>query len=129
MARVRSKDTTPEMKLRRALYAAGLRYRLHARELPGKPDIVFRSAKVAIFVHGCFWHQHDGCSRARMPSTRQDYWVPKLEGNAARDEQNQSALQAEGWTVLTLWECETKKGEAIATFVAKVERVIAQGRK
>jgi DNA mismatch endonuclease (patch repair protein) len=106
MARVRSVDTSPEMKVRRALWAAGLRYRLHAGDLPGRPDIVFRGRKLAIFVHGCFWHQHQGCKRARLPSTRIDYWHPKLRRNVERDKQSRSELISAGWRVLVLWECE-----------------------
>lgn len=108
MARVRGKDTKPELKVRRALHAAGLRYRLHAKELPGRPDIVFRSRRVAVFVHGCFWHRHDdpGCKLARMPKSRLEFWAPKLTANAERDRRNIQALTAQGWTVEVVWECD-----------------------
>jgi len=106
MRRVRSKDTGPEMLLRRALWSRGLRYRLHTSELPGKPDIVFRRAQVAVFVHGCFWHSHKDCTRARVPSSRQEYWVPKLKRNTERDGRVQAELVAKGWTVIVAWECE-----------------------
>lgn len=126
MARVRAKDTKPELALRRALHAAGLRFRLHAKELPGRPDVVFRPAKLAIFVHGCFWHGH-GCARAREPATRREYWGPKLAANRARDARDEAALRAAGWTVLTLWECEGAAGrEAVVGEAA--ERVRAARR-
>ena len=109
MARIKSRDTKPEMRVRRALHAAGLRYRLHAKDLAGKPDIVFRGRRIALFVHGCFWHQHPdpNCKLARMPKSKLDFWRPKLEGNRLRDEKNRSTLEAEGWTVIEAWECET----------------------
>lgn len=110
MSRIRGRDTKPEMRVRQALHSAGLRYRLHAKDLPGKPDLVFRSRKVALFVHGCFWHQHPdpNCKLARMPKSKLDFWRPKLEGNRLRDVKNRSALEADGWTVVEVWECETK---------------------
>ena len=107
MARVRSRHTSPELSLRRALHAAGLRYRLHGR-LPGSPDIVLSKARLAIFVHGCFWHSHPACKRARTPSTRQDYWIPKLARNVERDRSSIAALEGLGWRVIVVWECETK---------------------
>lgn len=108
MSRIRSKDTKPEMIVRRMLHGMGYRYRLHAKDLPGKPDIVFRSRKVAIFVHGCFWHNHQdpNCKRAKMPASRQEFWKPKLDANRDRDTRNAQQLEALGWTVLTVWECE-----------------------
>jgi DNA mismatch endonuclease (patch repair protein) len=124
MARIRSTDTSPEMTLRRALHAAGLRYRLHAPELPGRPDIVFRQSKMAIFVHGCFWHSHAECRRSNIPKSRQEYWGPKLERNVARDVRNRELLEATGWTVLTFWECETQDKIALAALVADVQRRI-----
>ncbi len=110
MSRVRGRDTKLEMRVRRALHAAGLRYRLHARDLPGKPDLVFRGRRIALFVHGCFWHQHPdpNCKLSRMPKSKLDFWRPKLEGNRLRDEKTRSALEARGWTVVEVWECETK---------------------
>ncbi|TBZ21001.1 DNA mismatch endonuclease Vsr [Rhizobium leguminosarum bv. viciae] len=110
MSRIRGRDTKPEMRVRRALHAAGLRYRLHEKGLPGKPDLVFRSRRIVLFVHGCFWHQHPdpNCKLSRMPKSKLEFWRPKLEGNRLRDEKNRSALEAEGWTVVEVWECETK---------------------
>ncbi|WP_202814816.1 very short patch repair endonuclease [Aurantimonas coralicida] len=119
MRRVGSKDTTPEIAVRKALWAAGLRYRLHRADLPGKPDIVLPSRRIAIFVHGCFWHRHEGCRRARMPATRQEYWVPKFERNVARDIANETALRDLGWDVRIVWECETKPGQ-LAEFVQDI---------
>lgn len=122
MARVKGRDTRPEMVVRRALYAAGLRYRLQAKELPGRPDIVFRSARLAIFVHGCFWHQHADCKHARMPKTRLDFWQPKLASNVERDARKATHLEALGWKILTLWECETRDAAKVADFVEEVVR-------
>lgn len=113
MALVRSRDTKPEMRVRKALHAAGLRYRLHDRRLPGAPDLVFPSRRIVVFVHGCFWHCHPGCSAARMPKSRLEFWKPKLAGNVERDRRTQDELQALGWTVLVIWECETKSNDAL----------------
>ncbi|MDE2967318.1 MAG: very short patch repair endonuclease [Chloroflexota bacterium] len=104
MAAIRGKDTGPEMHVRRSVHAAGFRFRLHRRSLPGRPDLVFPGFRLAVFVHGCFWHGHD-CLRGRRPRTNTDYWIPKLEGNRQRDERNVSALEEAGWEVFTIWEC------------------------
>lgn len=114
MSLVRGRDTKPEMRVRKALHAAGLRYRLHDRRLPGAPDLVFPSRRVALFVHGCFWHRHPGCAAARLPKSRLDFWKPKLAGNVERDKRNQQALEALGWTVLVIWECETRDPARLA---------------
>ncbi len=106
MARVRSKDSRPEMSVRRLVFALGYRYRLHAKNLPGHPDLVFRSRRKVIFVHGCFWHRHDNCALSRMPKSRLDFWGPKLEGNRKRDQRSIQELIKDGWSVLTIWECE-----------------------
>jgi DNA mismatch endonuclease (patch repair protein) len=106
MARVRSKNTSPEIYVRSSLHKAGLRFRIHRKDLPGTPDIVFPSRRLAIFINGCFWHVHEGCRRARMPSSRPEYWEQKLRKNAERDVGNYAALQASGWNVLVIWECE-----------------------
>jgi DNA mismatch endonuclease (patch repair protein) len=108
MARVRSKNSRPELFVRRLVFALGYRYRLHAMDLPGRPDLVFRKLHKVIFVHGCFWHRHADCALARMPKSRIDFWEPKLEGNRQRDEKNKRTLAREGWNVLTIWECEIK---------------------
>lgn len=107
MAGIRGKDTRPEMILRRGLHARGFRFRLHDRRLPGSPDLVFPGRRSAVFVHGCFWHGH-ACPLFRLPATRQEFWRAKIEGNAARDEAAEAALLAEGWRVLTIWECALK---------------------
>ena len=105
---------TPEMAVRRLLYSLGYRYRLHVKDLPGKPDIVFRRWKKAVFVNGCFWHQHEdlSCKISRIPKTRQDYWIPKLRRNVERDRVAIEILEASGWQVLVIWECELKDIEA-----------------
>ena len=108
MARVRSKNMRPEMVVRKLVFGLGYRYRLHARDLPGCPDLAFRPRKKVIFVHGCFWHRHASCALARMPKSRLDFWGPKLEGNRERDEKNNRNLRREGWKVLTVWECQLK---------------------
>lgn len=106
MGRVRSRDTKPEMMVRRMVHAMGYRYRLHAKDLPGKPDLAFRSRRKVVFVHGCFWHRHPECALARLPKSREDFWVPKLDANRRRDMKNERALRDAGWGVLTIWECE-----------------------
>ena len=109
MSRVRSKDTTPELQIRRLLYRLGYRYRLHRRDLPGVPDVVFPGRKKVIFIHGCFWHQHR-CKRGRrIPATRQDYWIPKLSRNVGRDRANRHKLRKMGWQVLIVWECQIRR--------------------
>ena len=108
MARVRGKDTGPEMRVRRVAHRMGLRYRLHRKDLPGKPDLVFPRYRLTVFVHGCFWHRHPGCARTSTPATRVDFWQTKFDANTARDARQQAALQAAGWRVLVLWECGLK---------------------
>lgn len=113
MRRVKGKDTAPELRVRRVLTRMGVRYRLHRADLPGKPDIVMAGRKLAIFVHGCFWHGH-GCARgSRVPKANRDYWLAKVGRNVSRDETHRAALQALGWRVLTLWECELKDEAAL----------------
>lgn len=110
MARFRAKDTKPEMLVRRALHAAGRRFRLHRKDLPGKPDIVLPRDRSIVLVHGCFWHGHFDCSLARVPKTQTTFWRAKFENNRARDERVRNALQALGWRVIEIWECEAKSG-------------------
>jgi DNA mismatch endonuclease (patch repair protein) len=107
MRRIRPKDTTPEMCVRRLVHGLGFRYRLHCRDLPGKPDLVFRTRKKVIFVNGCFWHRHPGCPYAYTPKTRVEFWTAKLDGNRMRDLRNLEVLEKQGWKALTVWECET----------------------
>lgn len=109
MASIRSRNTTPELAVRKLIWGLGFRYRLHSRAVPGKPDIVLRKHKKAIFVHGCFWHQHKRCPDGRKPKSSQSYWLPKLERNVARDRAAQKELRRLGWKTLTLWECEIGK--------------------
>ena len=113
MARVRGKNTRPEMIVRKLVFAAGYRYRLHVHKLPGSPDLVFPSRKKVIFVHGCFWHRHDNCALSRIPKSRVDFWSDKLNGNKARDNQNRTRLMDAGWQVLVLWECELDDREML----------------
>jgi len=104
MSRVRGQNTAPELKVRRGLHALGLRFRLHSRELPGRPDLVLQRFRTAVFVHGCFWHGHK-CHLSVMPATRQVFWRQKIEGNIARDQAALVALHAAGWRVVVIWEC------------------------
>lgn len=117
MSRVRSKNTSPEILVRSSFHKAGLRFRIHRKDLPGNPDIVFPSRRIALFVNGCFWHGHEGCKRARIPASRREYWEGKLRRNVARDAANYALLESAGWRVVVLWECELTGGrieEAIA---------------
>ena len=118
MGRIRGRNTGPEMTVRRLLHALGYRYRLHGRELPGKPDIVFRNRKVAVFVHGCFWHRHD-CGLAYVPKTRPDFWRRKFEGNVARDQRTTRELEATGWRVVVVWECQLSDLTALGRTLAR----------
>lgn len=108
MQAVKGKDTTPEMVVRRLLHAQGYRYRLHRKDLPGTPDIVFPSRRKAIFVHGCFWHSHH-CPKGRPPKSKAHYWGPKLASNVERDARKLAALHEAGWQTITVWECETRR--------------------
>ena len=107
MARVRDKNSKPELIVRRATHALGYRFRLHRRNLPGTPDLVFPRLRKAIFVHGCFWHRHRGCSRTTTPKTRAEYWQRKFAANVERDARKKRQLRALGWSVLVVWECKT----------------------
>lgn len=118
MAAVRSKDTKPEMLVRRLLHKSGYRYRLHRPDLPGKPDLVLPSRKKVIFVHGCFWHQHD-CAFSHVPKSNLSYWAPKLLRNQARDREHIAALRAAGWKCLVLWECQLTKPDRLLRRLTK----------
>lgn len=113
MARIRSKNTRPELLVRKLVFSLGYRYRLHARDLPGNPDLVFRKLRKVIFIHGCFWHLHETCGLARLPKSRLDFWAPKLKGNKQRDQRNKRALRKGGWKVLTVWECQLTNVERL----------------
>jgi DNA mismatch endonuclease (patch repair protein) len=116
MAGIKSKNTKPELALRHALHAKGLRYRLHSKSIPGKPDMVFPRHRAAVFVNGCFWHGHD-CKYFKLPATRTDFWEKKINGNQARDRVVTALLKDEGWRQLTVWECSLR-GKGSATVVA-----------
>jgi DNA mismatch endonuclease (patch repair protein) len=109
MSRISGKDTKPELRLRSLLHRAGYRFRLHKSDLPGKPDIVLPRFHTAIFVNGCFWHRHQGCSKAYTPSTRADFWTAKFDATVARDAKKTAQLQSAGWNVITVWECELQR--------------------
>lgn len=108
MSRIKGKDTKPEMLVRRFLFAQGLRYRLHVKTLPGKPDIVLPKYKTVIFIHGCFFHGHEGCRYFKVPATRTEWWLDKIDGNKKRDIEAERKLTELGWKVITVWECELK---------------------
>lgn len=114
MSRVKSADTTPEMAVRHLVFGMGYRYRLHDKRLPGKPDLVFPGRRKILFVNGCFWHGHEGCRYARLPKTHVDFWRAKIEHNRTRDRENVALLEADGWKVLTVWQCELKSIEKLA---------------
>jgi DNA mismatch endonuclease (patch repair protein) len=113
MRLIRSKDTKPELLVRSLTHRLGYRFRLHRKDLPGHPDLVFVSSKKIIFVHGCFWHQHSRCVDGRLPKTRKSYWTPKLQRNKQRDKQNRAKLKRRGWRYLVVWDCETLNREAL----------------
>lgn len=108
MASVKAQGTKPEMAVRRALHRLGYRYRLHRKDLPGRPDLLFVAKRKVLFVNGCFWHFHNGCPRAKFPKSNRDFWVSKLERNRRRDADNMASLRELGWDVYTVWECELK---------------------
>ena len=118
MRRVKGRNTTPELAVRRALTRLGARYRLHRKDLPGKPDIVLPGRRLAIFAHGCFWHGHDCARGARVPKQNRDYWVGKVARNRARDAANREALTVLGWRVETIWECDLKDADALSERLA-----------
>ncbi|NEX92973.1 very short patch repair endonuclease [Caulobacter sp. 17J65-9] len=109
MAGIRGRDTTPELLIRRALHRAGFRFRLNVRSLPGTPDIVLPKYRAAIFIHGCFWHRHEGCRYATHPATRPEFWAQKFQQNVERDARARALLKQAGWRVATIWECGTRK--------------------
>lgn len=113
MAKIGSKDTRPELALRRALHKQGLRFRLHAKQLPGKPDLTFPRFKTIVFVHGCFWHRHLACSVASVPKSNTEYWLDKFNKNIKRDREVKQKLEALGWRVIVVWECELRSRESV----------------
>jgi DNA mismatch endonuclease (patch repair protein) len=115
MALVRSKDTKPELTVRKLVFSMGFRYRIHGSGLPSKPDLVFSRKKKAIFVHGCFWHRHLGCKKATTPASNTEYWLPKFIRTVERDKESLEALRSMGWKTLVVWECELKDMDALAS--------------
>ena len=115
MSKVKGKNTKPELIVRSLIHQLGFRFRLHAKDLPGNPDLVFRSSRKAIFVHGCFWHRHDDptCKLSRLPKSRLDFWLPKLEANQRRDTLNIAQLQAQEWHALVIWECQLRDRQSL----------------
>ncbi|WP_289032758.1 very short patch repair endonuclease [uncultured Roseibium sp.] len=125
MRRIRSRDMKPEMIVRKLVHSMGYRYRLHRKDLPGKPDLVFGPRKAVVFVHGCFWHQHT-CRDGRLPKSNTSYWHAKLEQNVVRDAKVRSELEQAGWTVLVVWECQTKNVEELKERISTFLEVDAQ---
>lgn len=122
MSRIRSKDTLPEMTVRRAFWAAGLRYHLHDKRLPGNPDLVFPGRRTVVFIHGCFWHCHEECGNFRIPKTRTEWWTAKLGRNKTRDVDVRAQLETMGWNVVVIWECETADPKQLAILTEKLKR-------
>lgn len=120
MSMIKGKNTKPEMLVRSVCHELGLRYRLHRKDLPGKPDLVFPKHRLCIFVNGCFWHRHPGCKYAYTPKSRLYFWLPKLAKNVERDLDAQQALNARGWRVVVIWECRTKSREVLRTEIQKI---------
>lgn len=123
MSRIKGKDTSPEIRVRSLLHRLGFRFRIQRRDLPGKPDIVLPKYRTIIFVHGCFWHQHQGCKHSHIPQSNVSYWESKLSRNVLRDIKNKQALEQLGWKVVVIWECETKNIEKLAEEISeKIKR-------
>jgi DNA mismatch endonuclease (patch repair protein) len=127
MAGIKGKNTKPELIVRKALFAAGFRFRLHRQDLPGAPDIVLPGRKVAVFVHGCFWHRHAGCRFAKLPSSNKEFWKTKLDGNRKRDRKSINSLLALGWRVHIVWECATRDPIVTASLGAILAEWIGRG--
>lgn len=127
MSKIRSKDTKPELTLRKALFAKGFRYRVNDKKLPGKPDIVLSKYNTVIFLHGCFWHRHEGCKYAYTPKTNTEFWVNKITSNVHRDTINTEKLTALGWNVITIWECEIRHDHKhdITPLVERISAVLS----
>lgn len=119
MRAVKGQDTAPEMTVRRLVYGMGYRYRLHRKDLPGKPDLVFPSRRKVVFVHGCFWHGHDCKRGARIPKTNRDYWEKKIDRNRRRDARHYEDLERTGWSVMVIWECQLKDRDALTGRIAE----------
>ena len=126
MSRIRSKDTKPELLVRKFLHKNGFRYRLHVKDMPGKPDIVLPKYKTVIFIHGCFWHGHEGCRYFVVPKTRTEWWLNKINGNATNDSKAESILKTDGWNIIKIWECELKKTSLEDTFIQLQKSLLLQ---
>jgi DNA mismatch endonuclease (patch repair protein) len=122
MSRVTGKNTTPEMRVRRAAHALGLRFRLHRKSLPGTPDLVFPKHRMALFVHGCFWHRHSNCHKASFPKSRVAFWAAKFARNVARDQEVEQKLKSMNWRTLTIWECQTKADAELFDILSRIVR-------
>ena len=120
MARIKGRDTAPERKVRSIAHRMGLRFRLHRKDLPGRPDLVFPKHRLVVFVHGCFWHRHEGCRFAYTPQSRVVFWTQKFAANVDRDARQEAALKELGWRVLVIWECETKNEAAVESRLAEI---------
>jgi DNA mismatch endonuclease (patch repair protein) len=127
MSRIRSTNTKPEMRVRKFLFSTGFRYRLHQKKLPGKPDIVLPKYKTVIFIHGCFWHGHEGCRYYVIPKTRTEWWLEKINRNKSNDQRSENALKQMGWKVINLWECEIKTQELYTVRTAELLKEIRAG--
>ena len=125
MSRVQGKDTKPELCVRRLVHAMGFRYRLHYGRIPGRPDLAFPGRRKVIFVHGCFWHRHRGCNNCTTPTHWREWWLKKLNGNAARDKLHQRALGKLGWRPIVIWECQTEKPKTLDRLIRKLSKLIS----
>ena len=123
MSRVRSKNTGPELLVRRALWDAGIRYRLHYKNMPGNPDLVLVGRHAVVFVHGCFWHRHENCPRTRTPKTRVEWWTAKLARNRERDAEVRSLLEASGWRIFVIWECEAERADCLSSLIGELKSI------
>lgn len=121
MSKIRSQNTSPEIFVRKFLSSKGLRYRLHDKTLPGKPDIVFKAKKTVIFINGCFWHQHQGCKRSTIPKSNQEYWIPKLERNINNQKNDIKMLKNLSWRIFIIWECEANKERKLENIFRKIK--------
>ncbi|MCB0396821.1 MAG: DNA mismatch endonuclease Vsr [Flavobacteriales bacterium] len=124
MSRIRGKDTKPEMLVRRFLHTNGFRYRLHDKHLPGKPDIILKKYNTVIFIHGCFWHGHEGCRYFVVPKTRTQWWLDKINRNKAKDTESCTQLKRHGWRIITVWECDLKKDKRDATLKRLIQKLV-----
>ncbi len=129
MSRIRSGNTQPELRVRKLLHGMGLRYRLHGKGLPGKPDLVFAGPRAVLFVHGCFWHMHRCRYGKPVPATNRDFWAEKRRSNSARDKRNRAALRADGWRAFEIWECETRNPAKLERKLTPLVRFLRGARR